>query len=108
MQDTKHTSPIDADNDAKRRNVHGRRLGRPLSPARKHALDELLPTLKIAEEQYQTPAQLEPLDLFTDKTSRALVSCDASFLPIFSNSSRSMLILVFWEVAETLQMDVFS
>ena len=69
MQDTKHTSPIDADNDAKRRNVHGRRLGRPLSPARKHALDELLPTLKIAEEQYQTPAQLEPLDLFTDKTS---------------------------------------
>ncbi len=56
----------DAD-DVKRRNVHGRRLGRPLSPARKNAMDKLLPQLKIAEADYMTAGKLMPNSLFADQ-----------------------------------------
>jgi tRNA (guanine-N7-)-methyltransferase len=52
------------DEDTLRRNVHGRRLGRPLSTARQVAMDALLPTLSISEEDLKGEATLDPKTLF--------------------------------------------
>jgi tRNA (guanine-N7-)-methyltransferase len=56
--------------EALRRNVHGRRLGRPLSPARKKALDALMPTLQVPSSALETEATLDPASLFTDSSAQ--------------------------------------
>lgn len=52
-----------------RRNVHGRRLGRPLSAARQKALDSLLPKLSIQANLINGYSSLDPQNLFTHKQS---------------------------------------
>ena len=42
----------------------GRRLGRPLAPARQKALDELLPVLSIPEDKLTQTQDLDPASLF--------------------------------------------
>lgn len=51
---------------SKIKKVYGRRLGRPLNPARQKALDELLPSLAIPDEQITQKADIDPLSLFED------------------------------------------
>lgn len=49
-----------------RRNVHGRRQGRPLSPARQKALEKLMPSLSIDKALLDEHASLDPCALFPD------------------------------------------
>lgn len=60
------TSPIYAKG---KRGFYGRRLGRPLSPVRQKAIDELYPRYAVAEESVREDGTLDPASLFSSPSS---------------------------------------
>lgn len=56
-----------------RRNVHGRRQGRPLSFSRQNTLDTLLPALSLDGDALREDAALNPLTLFKKPVKRIVL-----------------------------------
>ncbi len=62
---------------SEKRRIYGRRLGRPLNPARQKAIDELLPRLSYLEEVLQHSTPFDPRTDFSPTTEKLI--CEIGF-----------------------------